>query len=164
MSTCWSLGRAAWLPSTPELPNAGLAFGGFMACAGRWGGGPLRCSFNCSRSGNRLFPLLSAASHVAWELCWGGSVERSCGAASLGRCSLQFTAAPSPFCFLNLSRGCASCRNFSPSGWQPLQVPAWGGLAAIEKAERQKDTGSSCLTTLLCMMMLTHPLYLPSQN
>lgn len=135
-----------------------------MACAGRWGGGALRCSFNCSRSGNRLFPLLSAASHVAWELCWGGSVERSCGAASLGRCSLQFTAAPSPFCFLNLSRGCASCRNFSPSGWQPLQVPAWGGLAAMEKAERQKDTGSSCLTTLLCMMMLTHPLYLPSQN
>lgn len=131
---------------------------------GGGGGGPLRCSFNCSRSGNRLFPLLSAASHVAWELCWGGSVERSCGAASLGRCSLQFTAAPSPFCFLNLSRGCASCRNFSPSGWQPLQVPAWGGLAAIEKAERQKDMGSSCLTTLLCMMMLTHPLYLPSQN
>lgn len=41
MSTCWSLGRAAWLPSTPELPNAGLAFGGFMACAGRWGGGGL---------------------------------------------------------------------------------------------------------------------------
>lgn len=69
----------------------------------------------------------------------------------------QFTAAPSPFCFLNLSRGCASCRNFSPSGWQPQQVPAWGSLAAMEKAERQKDTGSSCLSSSLCMVMLPAP-------
>lgn len=132
-----------------------------MAC----GGGELSgAALTAASLVTVYFPFLSAVSHVAWELCWGGSVERSCGAASLGRCRLQFTAAPSPFCFLNLSRGCASCRNFSPSGWQPLQVPAWGGLAAMEKAERQKDTGSSCLATLLCMVMLTHPLYLPSQN
>lgn len=28
LSTCWSPGRTAWLRSTPELPNALLAFGG----------------------------------------------------------------------------------------------------------------------------------------
>lgn len=97
-----------------------------MACAG-WGWGLSSAALTAASLVTVYFPFLSAASHVAWELCWGGSVERSCGAASLGRCCLQFTAAPSPFCFLNLSRGCASCRNFSPSGWQPLQVPAWWG-------------------------------------
>lgn len=146
MSTCWSLGRAAWLPSTPELPDAGLAFGGFTACAGGWGWGLSSAALTAAALVTLYFPFLSAASHVAWALCWGGRVKRSCGAVSLGRGLCQLTASPSPFCFLNLSRGCASCRNFCPSGWQPLQVPAWGGLAAMEKAERQKDTGSSCLT------------------
>lgn len=101
------------------------------------------------------FPCLSPASHVAWELCWGSRAEELWGSQPW-QVPLQFTTAPSPFCFFNLSIGCASCRNFSPSGWQPQQVPAWGGLAAMEKAERQKDTGSSCLLLLLlCMEMLT---------
>lgn len=58
----------------------------------------------------------------------------------MGRPALAGAAVPSPFCFPSLSIGSASCRNFSPSGWQPQQVPAWGGLAAM-KAERREDRG-----------------------
>lgn len=31
-----------------------------------------------------------------------------------------------PFYFPSLGIDSASCRNFSPSGWQPPQVAAWG--------------------------------------
>lgn len=44
-------------------PNAGVAFGGFTACANL-----SRTLLTLSLSGNRLFPLLCPASHVAWEL------------------------------------------------------------------------------------------------
>lgn len=124
MSTCWSLGRA-------PPPNAGVSFEGLTACAR-----PARTALTFIPSLVTVyFPFLSPASHVAWELCWGAGVERS-GAASLGRCNFQFTAAPSPSCFLSLSIGSASCGSFSPSGWQPQQAPAWGGLAAVKKSER----------------------------
>lgn len=52
-----------------------------------------------------------------------------------------------PFYFPNLSIGSTSCRNLSPSGWQPPQVPAlvcvWGCLAAVKRAEGWRDSGSS---------------------
>lgn len=47
-----------------------------------------------------------------------------------------------PFYFPNLSIGSANCRNFSPSGWQLPQVAAWGGLTAVGRAEKQRDSGS----------------------
>lgn len=93
---------------------------------------------------------------MAWELCWGGRVQGSCGAVSLGRGCCQLTASPSPFCFLNLSTGCASCRNFSPSGWQPLQVPAWG-WGGWQPWRRLKGRRTLGLLASRCMVMLTHP-------
>lgn len=61
---------------------------------------------------------------------------------SFDRCCFQFLCNSSPFCFPNLSIGSAKCRNFSPSGWQPPQVAAWGALTAMRRAERQGDSGS----------------------
>lgn len=135
MSTCWSLGRAAWLQSTPEPQNACL----WRVHSLRW---PHLCGFNSSLSGNHLFPL-----SVSSQSCGMGAVlgrqsrEELWGSQPWQVPVCSSLQLPPPFCFLSLSRGCASCRNFSPSGWQPQQIPAWGGLAAMERAERQDDMG-----------------------
>lgn len=71
-----------------------------------------------------------------WHRSCAGEPEQRGG---VGR-PWQVLLLPPPFVSPSLSIGSASCRNFSPSGWQPQQVPAWGGLAAM-KAERREDRG-----------------------
>lgn len=69
--------------------------------------------------------------------------EGSSSAAS-DRCCFQFLCSSLSFYFPNLSPGSAKCRNFSPSGWQPLLVAAGGGgggLVAVKGAERQRGSG-----------------------
>lgn len=135
MSTCWSLGRAAWLHLLQSSRT--------QACD--WRAHSLPC--------NRLFPCLSPASRVAWEL-GGGVQSRGAVGHQPWQVPLQFTAVPSPFCFFNLSIGCASCRNFSPSGWQPQQVPAWGAWQPWRRL-RGRTRALLSASSSLCMVMLT---------
>lgn len=135
MGTCWSLGRErSWLRATPDLLKTEPSI---------W-----RVHHLCQPCQYSFDPYsLSLPLSVSCRSCVMGAAllgSRSRGRRSgqaACRCSLHLHCSSSPFCFPNLSIGSASCRNFSPSGWQPLQVPAWGGLAALKKAERQKDTG-----------------------
>lgn len=153
VGTCWSLGRAVlalccyrphhrWGPSRK-------AQGLCQACQ--------CCSDPYSLSCNSLLPLCyHQPTTWPWELpFWGirGS-ERRKGVGSFDRCCFQFLGNSSPFYFPNFSIGSANCRNFSPSGWQPRQVAAWGGLATM-RAETQRDSGSCFqLPSSLHMVMI----------
>lgn len=90
-----------------------------------------------------MFPLYyHQPAACPWGLpFWGtrGS-ERRKGVVSFDRCCFQFLCNLPPSYFPILSTGSANCRNFSPSGWQPLQVAAWGGLVAGRRVERQRDS------------------------
>lgn len=142
MSTCCSLGKAALLHPTAALPNAGSHLEGLQSVpAPRVQPGHSKTSLVTVYPPFYLQPVM-----------WQGAVlgkqgqeeeEEEEEGGSPGRCRLQLTAAPSSFPSPDFSKGSSSTRNFSPSGWQPQQVPAWGGPAAMKEAERQKDMGSS---------------------
>lgn len=51
--------------------------------------------------------------------------ERRKQLGSFDRCCFQFLCISPSFYFSNLSLDSANCRNFSPSGWQPLPGGAW---------------------------------------
>lgn len=111
--------KQSWLCATLDLPKAGVPFGGLRAYA------------SPSQYSSALIVTLCCHLSVSSQSCdieiafgdpeTGG---KEWGTALTGAVFSSATAPPPFVSCLNI--GSASCRNFSPSGWQLPQVPAWG--------------------------------------
>lgn len=134
-------------------PECRGCIGGFMARAKL-----SRTVLTLGLSGNRLFPLLSPASRVARELCWEAEWRGAVGQPALaGACAVHCSSLPPLFPrfkhrLCQLQEGTSvpqagSRSRYLPGGaWQP-----WRRL-------KGRRTRVFCLSTSLCMAMLTAPL------
>lgn len=112
------------------------------------GGGPIAGSWGLYQASQlpivlgSPYPPPPALPHGLGSLAfWGPEVVRGGGSPAALTGAVSTSSAAPPLYFPNLSPDSAKCRNFSPSGWQPLLVAAWGGLVAVRGAERRRGSG-----------------------